>query len=324
MFNEFQKMRYLESPQFRFEDSSKEVIKRIFEIAGNFESFKDEDLSKFNRPQVIDLLKGYNSHSKMYLRLISGYFSDYYNWCLSEGLVDNTNVTNYYDYSITKTIIDELIPLELVEDKYFLRETVLEYKDKVLDPVNQFVLYAPFCGVLGNDWEDLSHAKLSDLDEENKTFKLYSGITINVDEMFIKLIKKADAATEYTPQGESGRVTKKNVYDSSCYVIKTCNMNRTDTPVTNIIMFNRMRVIQKQANNAFITGRNIYNNGLINYIKEKFEERNISLKQALFNKKNTYEYIYAKEVQQYINEFGSQITDRMLRMLIKEVIDLFE
>jgi hypothetical protein len=69
---------------------------------------------------------------------------------------------------------------------------------------------------------------------------------------------------------------------------------------------------------------NIYKSGLLNYIEQKFKARKISLKNALTDKKNNLEYKYEEEVQTYIYEFGSNITVRMLRYQIKDIIDLYE
>jgi hypothetical protein len=335
MYNEFQKQRYLSSPNFRFDDSAKEVIRYMFEGAAEVENQEGLDLAQFNKPQVVRLLKSYNSRSKSYLRTMCNSFSDYYSWCLSEGYVDNTNVSNYYDYTIAKPIIDEVIPLHLLIDKYFLKKDIVKWKDIIYDPVMKFVLYAPFCGVYGADAEDLIYLKIDDIDKENRKVDLKSGITLNIDDLFIELAIRANNATEFYPDGfnrnDNSKKPNQYVYDNSCYILKSCGQMTTDVPVSKGIVMNRFRLIQQILENKFITGSNLYKNGLINYIKEKFEEHGITLKDGIFMEVEKGErqfagntYVYSKELQQYINEFGSNMSDRALRLQMKEIIELYK
>jgi hypothetical protein len=293
------------------------------------------DLSQFNKPQVVRLLKGYNSRSKNYLRLICSYFSDYYNWCLAEGYIDNTNFMNYYDYTIAKPIIEEVVPLRLIKDKCFLWLDLIEYKEQVPDPVNKFILYATFFGIYGSEYDDLVNLKMSDINEKQKTVKLKSGIIIQIDDLFIELAKAADKAIEYKPEGEGSSTFAKKpnryVYDESCYIIKNSGTGVTNTPVSKTVIMNRFRLMQKQTDNKFINGTNLYKNGLINYVKEQFEKDGVALKDGLFleikKSERTFAgstYVYTKKLQQYINEYGSSMTDRAFRLQLKEVIELYE
>jgi hypothetical protein len=323
MFNEFQKRRYLDGEYFRFEESTKEVAERLFETVSETENQKNLDLAEFTKLQVVELLKNINSRSKNYLRLVAKNCFEYSNWCRVEGFVDKS-IPNSYDYSIVKNIIDDLIPLRLLEDKHFLREDIKKYLDVIYDPLLKFVLYASFCGVYGNEGENLSYLKFSDINQEEKTVKLKDGKLVNIDDLFIQLAFALDSATEAYQVGENNsRKPNQYVYDQSVYILKTCGRMTVDAPVTRTFIMAKFRDIQKLLNNKFINGGNLYKNGLINYIYEKFKEQNITLKQALFEKKDKRNYTYSKELQQYINEFGSGMTDRMLRLQMQDIIDLF-
>lgn len=330
-----QKQRYLDSPNFRYDENAKVVIKYMFDGAAEVEEQEGMDLSLFNKPQVIRLLKSYNSRSKGYLRTVCNTFSDYYSWCLYEGYVDNTNVTNFYDYTIAKPIIDEVIPLQLIIDKYFIRKDIVRWENSIYDPVVKFILYAPFCGVYGNDAEDLIYLKIEDIDKVNKKTKLQSGKMIVVDDLFIELAENANKATEFYPDGfnrtDNSKKPNQYVYDTSCYILKSCGQMTTDDPVSKGIVMNRFRLIQQLLENKFITGSNLYKNGLINYVKEKFETHDISLKDGIFLEVEKGErqfagntYLYSNELQQYINEYGSNMSDRALRQQMKEIIGLFK
>lgn len=331
------KKRYLEGEGFRFEDATKEVAKRIFDTVFITENQKDKDLSEFNRSQVIDLLKGINSKSKNYLRLVTKICFEYTNWCKIEGAIDKTNV-NYYDWAIVKDIIDDLVPIEMIADKYFKEDYIEDIViNKVKDPVNKFLVYAPFKGVCGASNDDLKYLEYKDIDEKEKTVKLKSGKIIMVDDLFIKLAKAANEATEYMPEGTSydssedlegkKKIRNKNAfkYGSSCYILKSAGTIETDyKEVTQSFITNRFIFIQKQVGNKFIIPSNLYKNGMINFIKNKFDEQGVSLQDAFFEKINRQKYKYGEQLKSYIEAFGSNLNERQLRQEIKDIISLYE
>lgn len=318
-----QKRRYLEN--CRFEEPTREVIDMWFRQTAKIEAQEKCDLSQFNRPQVYDLLKGLNLKSKQTLRTIVAYFSDYYSWCIAEGLIDRNNIINQYDSKFSYSIIDEIITPEMVKGKFFKTDEVMRYIDLVKDPVNKFILYAIYMGVYGLEFEDLTNLKINDVDAPNKVVHLKSGKVQKIDQLFINLAQTADTQTLYAPDGilQEGR-TKNNRYRSSEYIIKNCTTGSDNMPVSRIIIMSRLRLMQKQTGNLFLNGVNLYRNGMINYIINKFSIQDISFNDALLKKKNKLEYIYSDEMQEYINEFGSNMTVRMLRLQISEYIGYYD
>ncbi|MDF2950530.1 MAG: hypothetical protein K0S18_113 [Anaerocolumna sp.] len=330
MYNEFQKNRYLESSDFKFEESVKDVVKRLFEGAAKIELQENCDLSLFNRSQVINLLKGYNSKSKNYLRLIVNQFSYYYTWCLSEGLVDNTNIINQYDYNLTKPIIDDIVTLDIIRDKYFLVDYFLDnvYKNEKIDITDKYIFYALFSGICGIEFSDLINLRLDDINKKRKVVNLISGKILKVDDIFIELAEEADKSLVYCPDGiESVNRSKdpdRYKYDESCYILKPCGNRSLNRPITKMILGTRLRQLQKHLNNRFINGGSIYFNGMVNFIKNKFESEGITLRQAVFEKRNKLSYVYNDKLQEYINEFGSNMIDRAFRAKIVDIIELYE
>lgn len=324
MYNENQKTRYLNSDNFRFEENTKEVIESIFNRAARVEDQEDMDLSLFNRPQVVGLLKSFNSKSKQYLHLLTFYFDDYYNWCLSEGLVDNTSIQNYYDTAFAKGIIEEILPKRLYKDKYFTREQIIEYLEAPsIDQVTKFVIYALFIGIYGNDLEDLTNLKMSDLDEKNKTVNLVSGKVAHVDDIFIILMKKANEAKYIGIDNYMGdRLSTKHrsvVYADSPYVIKPCGVKPVYEPIKQLLVRTKLQRLQKQLNNNFITATNLRLSGLIDYIIRKYESREISVHEVVSFE--TGRYIYKSEIQQYLDEAGIAMG---ANVLIKHIETMYE
>jgi hypothetical protein len=321
MYNELQKRRYLEN--CKYEETTKETITMMFRGAARVEKRYKADLSSFNRPQVVELLKSYNSRSPHYLKIMCIYYADYYNWCLSEGLVDPSNVVNQYDSSLVKGIIKEIIPIELIKGKFYTKKDILEYLDCIIDISNKFLMWAIFIGIKGDNYSELSNLKMEDLDEENKVVKVGDRLH-PVDNLFIELMKKTNEAKFYYPEGKlKDYHYNKNVYDESIYVLKNCRSGKVNTPVTKQYYTLRMRYIKMQTGNKFITASTLYRNGLINHIKEYYEAKGITLEEALFHEINNKLYTYDRETERVIKEFGSKMTVRMLRLQLKDKLEYY-
>jgi hypothetical protein len=327
LYNENQKLRYMN--QGDLSEDAKDVFKFILATAAKVELQEGEDLSNFNRQQVINLLKMYNSRSRHYLRLLCNHFSKYYKWCYTEGLVAENNFTDWYDINLARPIIQEVLPAELIDEKMIDHETMLEFIDKVKDKSNKFLLYAPYVGIKGNDLEDLRYLRAKDLNEDEKTIKLYSGRIAQVDDLFIKLLKDADSSLRYDKNGD-GAITKKSTdYCISEYVLKPCS-SVENSVVSSKLLVARYRTIKEQTGNKFLNPMNVYKNGMINFVKDYFEKRGISLKHALFKKTETGKkgganslYVYNSELENAIKEFGEVLEPRMLRYQMTEVYQYY-
>jgi integrase len=320
MYNPKQKEWYMKDSNY--EETTVELLEKIFNST-EFEENNvfEKDVCYFNQLEVTDLLKSLNSKSRLRLQNICVYLKKYYDWCYRKNIVQN--IDNPFDRTITDIIIDDIIPKEDISDKYFNEETLLEYKDKVKDPMNKFILYAIYSSIKGDEYCDLVNLKMSDLDEKNKTVTTISGRIVEVNDLFIQLMKDADRQTHYYPNGEIPETNfDNNRYPDSPYVIKTCRA--TPDPVKYQIVANRLKVIKNQTENEFMSVNILYKNGLVNYIQKKFALKNITLKTALTQKINGRTYTYDTETEQYIKEFGSLITVRMLRREIVDYLNCYE
>ncbi|SHO53674.1 phage lytic cycle repressor MrpR family protein [Anaerocolumna xylanovorans] len=316
---------YLSDPFCKYDVNTKPIIRRYFISVEKIEAQFEKDLCNFTMDEVVKLLKSFNSRSRKTLFLILSYFTNYYQWCLKEGLVESNNIINFYDRKIMEPFIAEIVPLEFLESKFITRETLYKYIDMFDDYSLKFISYAIFMSVLGNEFEELSNLKMDDLNETEHTVKLITGRIVKVDDLFIKLMKKANEEHYYHPQGlEQIKRLDKKYYDESCYVFKVCSTGAKDLPASDVVLGKRLRDAQKVIKNRWFNGTNIYRSGLINYIKSKFAERGITFKQALYNKVNRRDYEFESEIQNYIYEFGSNMTTRMFRLQIKDILELIE
>lgn len=315
MYNEKQKKRYLNSNN-RFEQTTIELLEKIFISTEMAENQFNKDVSEFNQIEVRDFLISLNSKSPRRLQSTCVFLSDYFQWCYNEGLVDN--IIDPFDKRITSVIIKDIFPKELLSDKFFTKEKLIEMMEDIADVSNKFIVYALFCGIR---FEELQQLKISDLDFDNNEVKLITGRTIKVDTLFKNLMIRTEDQTHYYADGiEKESKFNKYTYANSIYVLKRCGVKECDMVNTQYIN-NRLKVAKEQMGNKFISVSTLNKNGLINYIKEQYATQNISLKTALFDEINGKLYTYDTQTQQYIYDFGSKLTSRMIRMEVKDYIE---
>lgn len=318
MYNSTQKTEFLEASDYH--ETSIELIKLIFNNVETEEIRLQKDLSRFTEIEVQELLKSFNSKSKARLRMTCAYLSGYYKWCLNNGLTEIKD--NPYDANKVDGFILNIIPSDIIEEKYFNHDAFISKLKKIKDNTNQFIVYAIYSGIKGDEYVELTNLKITDLDEVKKTVRLITGRTVNVNDMFIDLMKKANECTYYFADGiEKSNLYGRYSYAESGYVLKSCgNGSHAKKPIGLLIINPRLAVIKKQVGNEFFTVSTIYKNGLINYVKEKFDGKGIDLKTALLSKDNEKLYVFDIETQQYINEFGSKMTAKMLRHELKDYL----
>jgi len=319
MYRPEQKQAFLEYYRNYREDSTVQLMERIFNSTELVENQFNKDVSEFNQIEVLELLKSYNSSSPRRLMSNCKFLSDYYIWCSQvEKLV--SGIINPFDKSITDNMIDNIIPKEDLNKKYFTKEYLIEeLNDKVPDVTNQFIAYALFNGITV---EELINLKIGDLDFDNNKVKLITGREIIVDTLFKHLMINANDQTQYFADGiEIEDIRKRYTYGESDYVIKKCGVKECDAVRPLYINF-RIRKIKEQMENEFISLSTLYKNGLVNYIKEQFAKKNVSLKDAILHPINGKLYTYDEETQQYIYDFGSKMEVKILRMEIKDYLDL--
>jgi len=321
MYRSEQKQAFLDYYINTREESTVQLVERIFNSTELVENQFEKDVSEFNQIEVLELLKSYNSKSPRRLMSTCKFLSDYYIWCSRvEKLESVSSLINPFNKIITDNMIENLISKEVLNKKYFNKEYLLEkMNDNVFDVTNQFIAYALFYGI---KVKELINLKIKDLDFENNKVKLITGREITVDTLFKHLMIEANDQVQYFADGiEVEDILKRYTYGESDYVIKKCGVKECDAVRPLYISF-RMRTIKDQMENEFVSLSTLYKNGLINYIKEQFAKRNISLKDAIFHEQTGKLYTYNEDLQQYIYDFGSKMQAKILRMEVRDYIDL--
>jgi integrase len=318
MYNEFQKKRYLKYCSDTYEPMTIGLIERIFTSTEVAENQYEKDVCDFNPIEVVDFLKGLNSKSRRRLQSTCIRLSKYYEWCKNvEHLT--SNIINPFDSRGIDIVIDGILPKEDLNKKYFTKIQYLEMLNEIADVSNKFISYAFYSGL---SFEELVNLKTGDLDFEHNIVHLINGRDLKVDTMFKHFMIETSDQTQYFADGiEKESRSKAYDYAESEYVIRTCSKNMAE-PASQSYITTRMKVIKEQMGNEFISITTLYKNGMINYIKEQFAKKDIDLNTAFLLPIDGKRYVYDKETQQYISEFGSKMTVRFLRMEVKDYLDL--
>lgn len=315
-----------------YEDNTISLIERIFNSTELEENAFDKDISEFNDDEAIDYLKSLNSKSRQRLKVYSWYLSRYRSWYWNKQNIQN--VLDPFDDRTIDKIIEGVIPDSTLSEQIITEDLLKEYIEIEPDYINKFIVISLWYGIKGDEYIDLVNLKISDLDETNKTVKLQSGRIVKADDYFIVHMKKAYSTDTYIKpiQGMNRNINQLKYVNSDYIIRRTANskdITAYNNPVQVKFINARLFLIRKNIGNENFTVSNIYKNGLINYIKKRYAEKNISLKTALLEKDLTkksgrYEgYTYDSETQKYIDEFGSKNTVRLLRMQIRENTDIY-
>jgi 5-methylcytosine-specific restriction protein A len=309
---------------------SETTIGQLYKIFASTKHYEEDvdihkDVSEFNDSEAFYYLKRLNSKSRERLKKDACYLSRYHQWCFEKGLIQNQEDA-FQDKKIYK-IIKEIVPNDILLESYFTKNDLIELIELDPDYINQFILLAIFYGIKGDNLGDLVNVKIGDLNEEEKTVTLVSGRKAYVDDYFIEVMKKANSTTVYKQNVITDNHKKPNqtVYEDSGYVIRKCILKNYSTTgcVNKKFVTQRIQKFKKEVDSSFITIPNLYNNGMIDFIQEKYRTQGISFKTALtYNNNGTY--IYEKETNEYIKEFGSKTNARAWRFELKDIMNHFD
>lgn len=309
-----------------YEDKTIAFIRATFNSLEFEEEVFDKDVSEFSDAEAIDYLKSLNSTSRISLTNKAWYISKYHEWCYNKGLI--TNINDPFDSRVIDRIVNEIVSSDIIEQKIIKEDYFKECVETLQDNIDKFILICLYYGVRDDEYVSMRNLKMTDLDEVNKKITLISGRELHVNDYFIEHMKNAYNTEIYIQkEGAQSRNPRQSVYVKNDYIIRSTASvikENDQNPVKEGFITRRLVDIRKTINDDSFYIRNISKNGMINYIKQKYAEDNISLSDALLKKNINNTYMYDTRTQEYINEFGEiKKTVRMLRMEMKQFIDKY-
>ena len=181
MFNDAQKQRFIDID----ESIVKSTLIGLFGKAEMLEAMYDKDLYNFTEEQGIEFLKCLRSTSIESLGVQLSMIIRYVDWALSENLViDGIN----HFREITKEQRDTCISAKAA-NKYYTFTEVKEMCERLSDnPVNQYVILAPWYGIGAKEREEIEQISIDNLHEDVLIIK---NRELPVDKYFIDIFKKS-------------------------------------------------------------------------------------------------------------------------------------
>lgn len=177
MFNDIQKQRFINID----ESIVKSTLIGLFGKAEMLEIMYGKDLYNFTEEQGIEFLKCLRSASIESLGVQLSMIIRYVDWALSENLViDGIN----HFREITKEQRDACISLKAA-NKYYTFAEIKEFCNILKDnPVNQYVVLAPWYGIGAKEREEMEYVGLKNLHEDILTI---GERNLHIDKYFIDI-----------------------------------------------------------------------------------------------------------------------------------------
>lgn len=184
MYNESIKQMFIKSKKDNntFIDT---ILLSCFEKTSIFEEMFQKDVSEFGMKEIIDMYKILNMDSFDVLAVFNSNLFQYTQFCLERGLIySNRNVYQ----EITSDILIQCLNKSLINRQIISREDILSYVARLKNYRDKFIMLSLFeFGTGKKNYEDISHAKIKDIDKEKKKIKLYSGRIVNISPELISI-----------------------------------------------------------------------------------------------------------------------------------------
>ena len=288
MFNEEQKQRFINTDH----NVVQSTLLGLFNKAEMLEVMYDKDLYDFTEDQVIEFLKCLRSSSIESLGVQLSIVIKYVDWALSENLViDGLN----HFREITKEQRDECISIK-AQNKYYSYNDIIEMCSKLSDnPVNQYVLMAPWYGIGANDRDEIEKIGIKNL--HNNQIIIGDKI-LQVDQYFVDIFTKSCNTFIYFSNRNNKEMTGEGAW-------KVC----TNTRGGNF----RTKMNSKYLRISKIIGKEVnYNvikfSAMLYYVKQKAEELQMSNKDFVYNSSDMIEILNIYEFRPSLSDVQRRAT----------------
>ena len=285
MYNAQQKEQFLKEKTQTAKISGN--LEQIFLLSEEKEKQCGKDLCNWNSDQIIEFYKYYSTPNIQSLIMINTALREYTTWCISNGLVNDSQ--NHYG-EIDAEALTKCIDLNKLRNTILTREQLLNNISDLPNYSDRFIFLALFEGVPPTDGT-LYKIKRSDV--KVNTLTLPSGKQIIISNELIRVMDFADNETEFQTMTNMRHAILH--YDQSDTVLKRITTQRLGNPT--IWVGNRIRKAAKYMGlNPGITIKSIVESGRLDYIKRIVDAYDVSISDAIANTeyRKMHEDIYGK------------------------------
>lgn len=264
----------------------KNFLTRLFTITEEYENHLEKDVSNFTVYEIMDMYKGINSISFERIQNINAQLSYYTQYCLQKNLVKDCQ--NHY-LEIKAENVNECINKVALVNRIHTREEILKWCNTVFmdNPSDRFVLLGMFEGLGGNNFIEITEAKMSDFNEEKLTISTILNRTIPVSRTLINYAKESDITLDYTTLGTTKRIKKMH---ESGKIIKDFRLNSIEEEYhQGRRIYTRIKkMFAEVTTNQYLSTKSLADSGRCDYIIRRCKELDIS----------PYDFLYSSEVEE--------------------------
>lgn len=161
MYNEEVKNAYLST----LEPVKLNKAKNLFEKSSMLEDFKNKDLAKFTKKDILYLFTSLKTISIESLRQKNNQIRSYKEW-----YKNNFQDKEIIQFEITKTDYQECLD----KNRYFTEEMTDKITAQQKNPFTKFIIRAIFEGIRGENLSELVFAKITDINKDEHKMKVYN------------------------------------------------------------------------------------------------------------------------------------------------------
>lgn len=194
MYNEEQKQRFLAYAKGCFVPDSIINFRSLFNVTEPFEKELEKDVSCFSRAEISNMYSMLAYGNPYSLATNNGKLSRYTEWCAEQMLVpDGCNHFKEINGSDFELYVNQRVQ----SNRYLTREQLDEFLKEIPNPRDQFVVLSFFEFGKSDEFSEIFHMRIQDIDFENKKVKLFTGRTVSVSDRWLKTAKEAYETDQY-------------------------------------------------------------------------------------------------------------------------------
>lgn len=291
MFNEKIKREYIayRKPQRIF--PSVNYLDLIFENSEPMETELNVDINSFSAQRILEYYKRLNKKDVQSLKNLNSELTEYVNWCKENGIVND--LQNHFEETKSTEVLNTCINHVVNQNALLNREQVLNICDAgfVKNECDKFIILGLFEGIMGDHYEDLFLADKESFDYSELVYHCKNGKDYHISD---KLYHYAENAWE--SECYYSNTDKTYTYEKSTKCIKNYKRVPSTNPQAQIARIWKRIIkilscveIDGVSLSEFITAKKIYESGMVDYLKEKVNETNVSFHDLVYG--NEFEKI---------------------------------
>ena len=253
------------------------ALRAVFVFTEEFENEANKDISTFTKEEILAILKAKRYRSVYSIQNIIILLKHYTEYVKKTG--QEVIKCNYYK-DITKEDMQNCLDTDKIKSLLLTREDINEIQNNMLNDTDRAILECLFCGIAGQQLDNLTNLNIKSINQKNKQLRLNDGNIISIDQKLYNLLLKAFDETEMISYGETMRVSKMS--GNGCLYKEKANAYKEATAERKFRWVLRRVVIWREYFDIpILTMKTISLSGLVHAVQVGMKETGSSLREYL-------------------------------------------